>query len=413
MFGTLFCHPPAIRRHLEGPLGRERSAYLERLAEWGYRRSTLLRRAAYVSCVARELVKWPPGHRFTQAEVDAMASAWARERPRATSPTLPKRYFRLEATEFLRFLDRLSPKPDPPPGRFDQQLEEFVAAQRNERGLAPETCRGRRWQIKQFLTCLEDQDIDLGDVEPADVDAYFGYMSQRWSRRSLHTTATSLRAWFRYAEARGWVRPALADVVVAPRVYRDEGLPLGPTWEQVQQLLAGAEGDRPKELRDRAILLLLFVYGLRSDEVRRLTVDDIDWEQECIRLRRAKSFRLETFPIEPTVGNALARYLREGRPRSDSRVVFLTVRAPFRPLSSGGLYHVVQERLDRLGPPGKGRGPHGLRHACARHLVESGHSLKVVGDHLGHRSPSSTRIYAKVDLTSLRRVAFDDLGGLT
>jgi site-specific recombinase XerD len=112
------------------------------------------------------------------------------------------------------------------------------------------------------------------------------------------------------------------------------------------------------------------------------------------------------------VGNALARYLRHGRPKSDSRVVFLRSRAPHRPLSAGGLYHVVEQRLSKVSPTKKGRGPHALRHACARHLIEAGRSFKEIGDHLGHRSPDSTRVYAKVDLASLRRVAFEDLGGL-
>jgi integrase/recombinase XerD len=155
------------------------------------------------------------------------------------------------------------------------------------------------------------------------------------------------------------------------------------------------------------------VYGVRSGAVRRLRLDDVDWAQDRIRFIRSKSRREETAPLEPRVGNAIARYLRDGRPETDSRVVFLTLRAPHRPLSAGGLYNVVKSGLAKQELPEKGRGPHGLRHACARHLVESGRSFKEVGDHLGHRSPDATRIYAKVDLTSLRKVAFDDLGGLT
>jgi integrase/recombinase XerD len=90
----------------------------------------------------------------------------------------------------------------------------------------------------------------------------------------------------------------------------------------------------------------------------------------------------------------------------------VTLNAPFRSLSTGGLYNLVSRRLLPVAGPGKSRGPHALRHACARRLVNAGLSLKEIGDHLGHRSPDSTRIYAKVDLTSLRLVAMEDLGGL-
>jgi integrase len=187
---------------------------------------------------------------------------------------------------------------------------------------------------------------------------------------------------------------------------------MGPTWDVIGRVLTETTRDDPASLRDHAIILLLSVYGLRSGEVRRLRLDDIDWRLDRLRLVRSKSGQEETLPIEPRVGSAIARYLHHGRPKNDSRVVFLTLRAPHRPLSAGGLYDVVHRHFSKVESPQKGRGPHGLRHACARHLVESGHSFKETGDHLGHRSPDATRIYAKVDLKSLRRVAFGDLGGL-
>ena len=95
-----------------------------------------------------------------------------------------------------------------------------------------------------------------------------------------------------------------------------------------------------------------------------------------------------------------------------AREIFLTLKAPFRRLSQGALYHLVSTRLSALGIQISRRGPHSLRHACAGHLVAEGFSLKEIGDHLGHRSAEATRIYAKVDLVGLREVANFDLGGL-
>jgi len=177
-------------------------------------------------------------------------------------------------------------------------------------------------------------------------------------------------------------------------------------------MLDRTSGNGVQQLRDHAILLLLSMYGLRSGEVRRLRLDDIDWQKDRIRVVRSKSGREERLPLEPTVGNAIARYLHEGRPASSSRIVFLTLRAPIRPLSSSGLHYIVKRQFHGLSQPVKGLGPHGLRHACASHLIESGLTFKETGDHLGHRSVESTRIYAKVDLASLRRVAFASMGGL-
>ena len=415
MFEKLFTCPGALRRHWEGPLAAERAAYLSELADQGMARGTILRRSSYCLCVAVELQRWPPDRCFDEGEVEALAAAWAAERHaigRASGPRWPKEQFRFAATDFLRSLDRLCPAPAPGSGRYDTELARFIAAQKEGRWLSEATCRSARWQITRFLDYLEQRGIAMGSVTAGDIDAFYEHMSQRWGRSSLRTSAKMLRAWFTYCETRGWAQSRLADAILLPRIYRHEGLPLGPTWEAVGRMLAATNGDDTASIRDHAIILLLSVYGLRSGEVRRLRLDDIDWAHDRIRFVRSKSRRQETAPIEPRVGNAIARYLREGRPETDSRVVFLTLRAPHRPVSAGGLYNVVERHLSKDDTPRKMRGPQGLRHACARHLVEAGRSFKEVGDHLGHRSPDATRVYAKVDLSSLRRVAFDDLGGL-
>lgn len=211
---------------------------------------------------------------------------------------------------------------------------------------------------------------------------------------------------------RDWVPRGIAASIMAPRIYRQEGIPIGPPWVDVTKMLERTSGKGVQQLRDHAILLLLSVYGLRSGEVRNLHLHDMDWQKSMIRVVRSKSGREEMLPLEPTVGNAIARYLREGRPASSIQIIFLTLRAPIRAISSGGLHNIVKRHYRELPQPIKGKGPHGLRHACASHLIESGMTFKEIGDHLGHRSIESTSIYAKVDLESLRRVAFGSLGGL-
>lgn len=377
---------------------------------------TLLRRTSYCLCVAVEVQRWPTDHCFDEEEIEALASAWAKERVasgRASSLRWPSEHFRFAATDFLRWLGRLRPAPANDAGRYDDELDDFITAQQEGRWQSEATCRSARWQIGRFLDHLEQHGVALEDVAPDDVDLYFRQMVERWNRGSLRTSAKMLRAWFAHSETRGWTRPGLANAILLPRIYRHEGLSLGPTWEEVGLMLIHTAGDDSASLRDHAILLMLSVYGLRSAELRALRLDDIDWPRDRLRIVRSKSGREESIPLDPRVGSAIARYLRDGRPKIDSRAVFLTVRAPYRPLSAGGLYNVVEHHLSRVSSPKKGRGPHALRHACARHLIAAGHSFKEVGDHLGHRSPEATRLYAKVDLASLRRVAFNDLGGLT
>lgn len=416
MFEKLFSYPAVLRRHQDGPLAVERAGYLEALAARGTARGTLLRRASYCLCIAQWLQRWPMGHRFAEGDVAELAAAWATKRTaegRARNTRWPGEHFRFAAMDFLETIGLLLPPPLPAPSRYNHQLDDFISVQREEHWLSEATCRSGRWQVERFLAHLDQQGIALSDLEVGHVDAYFQHMAPRWGRTSLRTSAKMLRSWFAHCEGRGWARPGLAKAILLPRIYRDEDLPLGPSWEEVSRMLAETVGDEPAQLRDHAILQLLSVYGLRSGEVRRLRLEDLDWQRGRIRILRSKSFREEMLPLDPSAGNAIARYLRLGRPRSPSRIVFLTLRAPHRPLSVGGLYDVVHRHLRGPESPSRGRGPHGLRHACARHLIESGRSFKEVGDHLGHRSPDATRLYAKVDLASLRRVALSDLGWLS
>jgi site-specific recombinase XerD len=118
------------------------------------------------------------------------------------------------------------------------------------------------------------------------------------------------------------------------------------------------------------------------------------------------------YPLVASVGAAIARYLREARPISDRRELFLGLNSPHTTLSQSSVYNIVATGLRRLGVTTAHLGPHSLRHACAGRLVSEGLSLKEIGDHLGHRGVSTTRVYAKVNLATLREVAAFDLGGL-
>lgn len=186
---------------------------------------------------------------------------------------------------------------------------------------------------------------------------------------------------------------------------------MGPAWEDVGRLLTALETDNARDIRDRAMMMLCAIYGLRSSEIIRLTIENIDWEHNQISIWRPKQQHKQIYPLDLAVGNAIIRYLREARPNSVQREIFLTLRAPYRPLSTGVIRHAVGTRFKTLDIRCPRRGPHALRHACATHLVQQGLTLKEVGDHLGHRSSSATRVYAKVDLPALREIAVLPFGG--
>ena len=293
MFEKIFSYPAVLRRHLEGPLASERLEYLKYLNDRGAALGTVLRQARYCLCIAREVQRWPREHCFHAADLEAIAASWAAGRVaqgRAAAPRWPKEQFYSVACSFLERLGRLAHDSDPPPGRYDAWLEDFLEVECQGRGLALATRKIRHWHIRRFLFYLDQQGYSLERLTPAHIDAYLHHLGQTWSRVSISSTARALRAWFRHCEIRGKTRAGLADSILVPRIYRHEGLPLGPTWEQVKGIIPNSRGDKPFELRDRAILLLLAVYGLRSGEVRRLQLDDIDWKKDRLTVVRSKSW---------------------------------------------------------------------------------------------------------------------------
>ena len=294
------------------------------------------------------------------------------------------------------------------------EVEAFEAWMRQDRGLSEETIRDYRAVADQFFDWLAAIDIPLASVKIIDVDDAITDKKARGTcgRRAMHDYAQRLRAFFRFAEARSWCLPGIAKGIMAPRFIRGEFVPKGLKREDVLRLLATTEGDRPVDKRDRAILMLFIAYGLRAGEVGGLCLDDLDWENERLRVRCPKPGRTHAYPLSRGVGDAILRYIREVRPSGFGRALFFTMRAPIRPLDRRALGKIVKDRLAGLGIVTGKRGPHALRHAAAQHLLDQGMSMKAIGDFLGHRDPSSTAIYAKVNLAALREVAALDLEGL-
>ena len=138
----------------------------------------------------------------------------------------------------------------------------------------------------------------------------------------------------------------------------------------------------------------------------------MDWAAEKIHITRPKLRRSQYYPLAIPVGDAILRYLRQARPRCSHRALFLTIKAPFRPLSGASISAMVRARLTQQGVKLDRLGAHCLRHACASRLLHAGFTLKQIADHLGHRSINTTRIYTKIDLHGLRQIAELDLGGL-
>ncbi len=416
MFNQLFKCPRAIERHLAAPCMEQRRSYLDYCAQRGASQATLRLTAPHLLVINDYLNLGAEGE-ISLTQIEAAADRWI-QRPnqchRRKDSSATRTKFIAEATHWLRFLHRLRQEPGTPCPEA-HLLAEFAHYMEHERGWSPQTIRTRCLLLPTFLQRVCGSHRSLSDLTIADIDHVIAYKLsvEGCARATVQAYASVLRAFFRYAETRGWCRPGLAAAITSPRVFHGETLPAGPSWNDVRRLLADLEGDSRADIRDRAIALLLAVYGLRSSEVRQLTLEDLDWENERITIRRSKpQAHTRVYPLVRTVGDAILRYLKESRPPCPFRALFVATKAPVQPLSNSAIWQRVSQRLRALNLPLRHCGPHALRHACASHLLSEGLSMKEIGDHLGHRSPAATAHYAKVDLVGLRQVADFSLGAL-
>jgi site-specific recombinase XerD len=414
MFEKLFGKVSDVVYHRIGPYVAERQQFLEHCAEQRFGKRALEQIAGVLLTAATDLHAHG-GLDVDHAQLESAATRIEKVRTGAGFGRGAREYRRafLRITaRWLRFIGSLrSPAARPRP--YTALLDDFAQWMTEERGLSPRTIKNRRWHLGQFLDWLHERGRRVADLTLLDLDAYLQHLHAKGlSRVAIKNHVNAVRAFIRHAERRGWCTAGLADALHGPHIYREQGLPLGPSWEDVGKLIDDAASDTALNIRNRAILLLFAVYGLRAGEVANLRLEDIDWEHDRLTVRRSKSRRSQAYPLVPVVGQAIIRYLKKARPRCAFRELFLKTIAPVGPMTSNGLYHVVADRIERLGIQAPRRGPHALRHACAEHLLARGLSLKEIADHLGHQSLDSTRIYAKVDIQGLREVAAFDLGGL-
>lgn len=408
MFHQLLQHPPTIERHQTAPLLEERRSYLAQCADQGRTQSSL-RLIAQHLLVFVDYLPLTTVREITIEQLHTAADRWVHRQPLPPNVTdyyYGRMRFISDARQWLHFLGRLRQSAGPQHS-YTPLIQAYINYMAHECGLSPHTIRSRCWVLAQLLSRFWQGQRPFDQIGIGDIDAAIARKGNQdgYARTSMQAYATALRAFFRSAEPQGWCAPGLAATIRSPRLFADASLPTGPSWADVQHLLTTTEGEQPKDIRDRAIILLFAVYGMRVGAGRGLRLEDLDWEQERISVTRPKSRRQQVYPLSHTVGEAVLRYLRDVRPRAPYREVFLRLKAPCGPLSSGVLYDVVSDRLRALTLALRHYGPHALRHACATHLLTQGLSMQASGDHRGHRKADTTRVYAQVALGGLRQVA--------
>lgn len=284
--------------------------------------------------------------------------------------------------------------------------QEFGLYLQQERALASTTVTSYLDFVSRFLMDrFAGGQVDLADLHAGDVVGFVQRQAKFILLKRAKLMTTALRSFLRYARYRGYISIDLAAAVPTVANWSMASIPRALPPDQVEIVLAHCNRQTPVGRRDYAILLLLARLGLRSGEVASLVLEDIDWELGRITVR-GKGGHWSQLPLPVDVGEAIAAYLRNGRPPAASRCVFLRVRAPVSGFNrQHGVGSVVKHALARAGIDSPRKGAHQFRHTLATQMLRQGASLAEIGELLRHRSPQTTAIYAKVDLASLRTLA--------
>jgi integrase/recombinase XerD len=299
----------------------------------------------------------------------------------------------------------LAEEPAPPCGPVEEAIAGYASYLHAERGLAAGTIEHEIVLIRPFLAgrVREGGFKDLESLTAADVQAFVLDCARSASPARVQRTGTALRSLLRFLHLRGVTASPLAGAVPPAAGWKLSGLPRHLTQQEAARMVESCDLVTGTGRRDRAVLLLLARMGLRAGEAAGLRLDDIDWRAGEITVR-GKGSRHERLPLPPDVGEALASYLRDGRPaRGRSREVFAGARAPHRPLTRGAVTQIAARASQRCGLGTVFA--HRLRHTAAAGMLRGGASLEEIGQVLRHQRTLTTAIYAKVDYDGLRGLA--------
>ena len=402
-------HPTLRTWLLEGPLSAHVPAYVARLKRGRYATNSSGRCLNGVAHFAHwmSMCHLPP-HMLDEGCIDQFLRyhlprcdclGGALRTPREVHATL------VPMLAILRTANVIA-QPPAPAGPIADELHGYDAHMRDARGLSAATRRGRLRIVERLLVeKFADRLVVVRELQPEDVRRFIAdQLDSLGTISNAITIASTLRAYLRYRATCGDAVQPLLAVIATPAHWSLAPLPRALKSEEVDRLLSSFTDALSSPRRGYAVVRLALDLGLRSIEINRLQLADIDWRVGAVTIKRTKSRRQDILPLPVVVGRALEAYIRHERPKSSDGAVFVRHHAPHdEPIGVDAIRHIVRDAFRRVGIP-HGRS-HALRHSLACRIVNQGGSIKEVADVLRHRSLNTSLIYAKLDHGALAGVA--------
>jgi integrase/recombinase XerD len=290
--------------------------------------------------------------------------------------------------------------------RFEALVLDFLAYMEFERGLARNTLTAYRTDLLQYGEFLHRRHVGPTEAKPSDVSEFLAELATEagCSAATINRKAACLRSFYRHLRRQEMLTEDPTANLAAPR--RGRRLPHVLSLGEVKKLLDGANGTDPIDLRDRALLEVMYACGLRASEATNLEVTDVDLRRNFVRAY-GKGSKERIVPLGREAAGAVKRYLQRGRPElvgaSGERKLFVNFRGG--PLTRQGLYKIIRRHARGVGLEGK-MSPHTLRHTFATHLLSGGCDLRSVQEMLGHADIATTQMYTHLSGEEIKEAYF-------
>ena len=278
-------------------------------------------------------------------------------------------------------------------------IDDFIASLRFERSLAENTCAAYGRDLRFFAEFLGKRGVsESADVTRAEIDAYLGEEREEGKKSTTRARRmAAIRMWLKFLKERRYIRKNPAELIDAPK--KAKALPKVLSEEETFRMLDAVSGKDPRELRDRAMLEVMYGCGLRVSELCALSTDDIIADGELLRVL-GKGSKERVVPIGKAAGRALTDYFASARDvftKGDPSVTTVFVTRLRKPSTRQAVFKMIKERATAVGIDPKRISPHVLRHCFASHMLQHGADIRAIQELLGHADIGTTQIYTHVD----------------
>jgi len=285
---------------------------------------------------------------------------------------------------------------------MNKEIDLFIAYLNNEKNTSENTQLSYRRDLNKLRKFLEQSGIlQVRDVNASALQAYISFLeAQNFKAATISRNIASIKAFFAFLEKEYMIEKNIAEGLQAPKI--EKKMPEIMSESEIAALLEQPMGDSPKEIRDKAMLELLYATGIRVTELINLHMDDVNLKTDCIVCRDGSKERI--IPFGNKARNALMDYLEHGRDElANEEMDILFLNCNGQAMSRQGFWKLLKSYARKAGITTEIT-PHTLRHSFAAHMVENGADLRSVQEMMGHSDISSTQIYAVIYKNHLRDV---------